>query len=192
MPPEHDDPIDREADRRQRPASSIARSQERLELESHALANALRELIREFLAKRDYKRVMVLELLFVKGVPNWKIAEQLGVNEQQVANYRFAAVKKLTAAVEAAGAAGGRVPGVGVMFRLGLWILGPIGPGVKPQAPIGAPLQGAKDEPAPRVRSWLRSCTLKACPGSSMGFNPRISHRSPRPRHEPRRHRSRA
>lgn len=101
--PEDDDPIDREADIRQRPASSIARSHERLELESHALGNALRELIREFLAKRDYKRVMVLELLFVKGVPNWQIAEQLGVNEQQVANYRFSAVKKLTSAIEAAG-----------------------------------------------------------------------------------------
>jgi RNA polymerase sigma-70 factor (ECF subfamily) len=33
--------------------------------------------------------------LFVKGWPNKTVAEFLGVTEQQVANYRFAAVKKL-------------------------------------------------------------------------------------------------
>ena len=45
----------------------------------------------------------MLELLFVKGWPNWQVAEFLGVSEQQVANYRFAAVKKLTEAMRRAG-----------------------------------------------------------------------------------------
>ena len=55
-----------------------------------------------FQQKGDYKRIQVLELLFVKGWPNWRVAEFLGVSEQQVANYRFAAVKKLCEAMKAA------------------------------------------------------------------------------------------
>jgi RNA polymerase sigma-70 factor (ECF subfamily) len=93
----------REPDGKQRPASSIARSKERLELEHEAVARGLREIIRGFQQKSDYKRIQVLELLFVKGWPNWQVAEFLGVSEQQVANYRFAAVKKLTEAMRAAG-----------------------------------------------------------------------------------------
>ena len=105
-----DDPLAREADDRQRAASSIARSQERLELEAQAIANALRELVRDFLKRGEFKRVMVLELLFVKSVPNWQVAERLGLTEQQVANYRFSAVKKLTAAIEHAGLPGDVFP----------------------------------------------------------------------------------
>jgi RNA polymerase sigma-70 factor (ECF subfamily) len=93
----------KEADDRQRPASSIARGKERLELETEAVARGLRDLIRGFQQKGDYKRIEVLELLFVKGWPNWQVAEFLQVSEQQVANYRFAAVKKLTEAMRAAG-----------------------------------------------------------------------------------------
>ena len=84
-------------------AREIARSKERLDLEAIAVKNALRELIREFQTKRDYVRIQVLELLFVKGTPNWQVAETLNISEQQVANYRFSAVKKLTAAMHAAG-----------------------------------------------------------------------------------------
>lgn len=92
----------KEADARQRGASSIARSHERLDLESTAIGNALREIVGGFQQKGDYKRIQVLELLFVKGWPNWKVAEFLKVSEQQVANYRFAAVKKLCEAMRAA------------------------------------------------------------------------------------------
>ena len=59
--------------------------------------------IRGFQQKGDYKRIQVLELLFVKGWPNWQVAEFVGVSEQQVANYRFAAVKKLSELIRAAG-----------------------------------------------------------------------------------------
>ncbi len=95
--------LDREADARQRAASSIARGHEQQDLEAAAVKNALRALVRDFQQRREYKRIAVLELLFVKGVPNWHVAEQLGLTEQQVANYRFSAVKKLTAAMQAAG-----------------------------------------------------------------------------------------
>src|SRR5262245_57624336 len=93
----------REPDGRQRPASSIARSKERLDLEHEAVTRGLRDIIRGFQQKAEYKRIEVLELLFVKGWPNWQVAEFLDISEQQVANYRFAAVKKLTEAMRAAG-----------------------------------------------------------------------------------------
>ncbi len=91
------------SDDRQRGGSSIARSKERMELETEAIARGLRELVRGYIQKADYSRVQVLELLFVKGMPNKDVAVFLHVNEQQVANYRFAAVKKLTEQMKAAG-----------------------------------------------------------------------------------------
>jgi RNA polymerase sigma-70 factor (ECF subfamily) len=45
----------------------------------------------------------VLELLLVKGWANRDVAAFLDVTEQQVANYRFAAVKKLTEQIRDAG-----------------------------------------------------------------------------------------
>jgi len=97
-----DEKLGQESDGRQRPASSIARSKERLDLEHEAVTRGLREILRGFQQKGEYKRVQVLELLFVKGWPNWQVAEFLEVSEQQVANYRFAAVKKLTESMHSA------------------------------------------------------------------------------------------
>jgi RNA polymerase sigma-70 factor (ECF subfamily) len=93
----------RTADGKQRAASSIARSQERIELEVEAVGRALQEIVRGFAQKGEYVRIQVLELLFVKGWANWEVAQFLQVTEQQVANYRFAAVKKLTEAIRTAG-----------------------------------------------------------------------------------------
>ena len=95
--------LGREPDGKQRGASSIARGKEKEEMEVEAVARALRDVIRTFQQKGDYKRIQVLELLFVKGWPNWQVAEFLQVSEQQVANYRFAAVKKLTETIQGAG-----------------------------------------------------------------------------------------
>jgi RNA polymerase sigma-70 factor, ECF subfamily len=93
----------RTADQKQRAASSIARSQERVDLEMDAVSRSLAEIIRSFQAKSEFLRIQVLELLFVKGWPNWQVAEYLKVTEQQVANYRFAAVKKLSEAMKSSG-----------------------------------------------------------------------------------------
>jgi len=90
-------------DEKQRPASSLARSRERMDLEEEAIIRGLRDLITGFRLKSDYVRIQVLELLFVKGCANKDVAAFVGVNEQQVANYRFAAVKKLTETMKAAG-----------------------------------------------------------------------------------------
>ena len=95
--------MDRTSDRKQRAASSLARSKERVDLESDSVSRALRDLVGGFQSKREYVRIQVLELLFVKGWPNWQIAEFLKISEQQVANIRFAAVKKISEAIRAAG-----------------------------------------------------------------------------------------
>ncbi len=84
-------------------ASSRVRSDEREELERVALTRCLGQILRTWQEKRDYVRLKVLELLWVKGMANRDVAAQLGITEQQVANYRFAAVKKLSELIRAAG-----------------------------------------------------------------------------------------
>jgi RNA polymerase sigma-70 factor (ECF subfamily) len=83
-------------------ASSMARSQERRAIESDALARVLGQLIRHWQERGDYTRIKVMELLMVKGWANRDVAAFLKITEQQVANYRFAAVKKLTEQVRLA------------------------------------------------------------------------------------------
>jgi RNA polymerase sigma-70 factor (ECF subfamily) len=84
-------------------ASSRVRSDERRQLEDDALARCLGQLLRAMQEKGDHDRVKVLELLWVKGWANKDVAAFLSVGEQQVANIRFAAVKKLTELIRDAG-----------------------------------------------------------------------------------------
>ena len=84
-------------------ASSCARNKERTELESAASVRCLGQILRSWQERGDYVRLKVLELLWVKGWANRDVAAFLDISEQQVANYRFAAVKKLTELVRAAG-----------------------------------------------------------------------------------------
>jgi RNA polymerase sigma-70 factor (ECF subfamily) len=84
-------------------ASSLARSQERRDLESGAISRSLGQIVRQWQDRGDYARLKVLELLWVKGWANRDVAAFLSISEQQVANYRFAAVKKLSEHIRAAG-----------------------------------------------------------------------------------------
>src|SRR5713226_3480859 len=84
-------------------ASSRARSEERKELESAAIVRCLGQILRGWQERGDYVRLKVMELLWVKGWANRDVAAFLEISEQQVANYRFAAVKKLTELVRGAG-----------------------------------------------------------------------------------------
>jgi RNA polymerase sigma-70 factor, ECF subfamily len=84
-------------------ASSMARSQERRQLESEAIVRCLGSIIHNWQERGDFVRLKVLELLLVKGWANRDVAAHLGITEQQVANYRFAAVKKLSEKIRAAG-----------------------------------------------------------------------------------------
>jgi RNA polymerase sigma-70 factor (ECF subfamily) len=91
-------------------ASSLARSQERRDLESEAITECLGQLIQQWRERGDYIRLKVLELLLVKGWANQEVARFLGISEQQVANFRFAAVKKLSDQVRSAGLPGDVFP----------------------------------------------------------------------------------
>lgn len=84
-------------------ASSVARSGERKGLEADALARSLTMLLDHWRQQGEYVRIKVLELLFVKGWANRDAAAFLKISEQQVANIRFAAVKKLTEHVKDSG-----------------------------------------------------------------------------------------
>lgn len=99
-----DDMFPHMPDSQQRAASSVARSAERGHLEQQALLKALRNLIRDARESGDYKRIKVLELLFVCGRPNKEVATLVvDITDQQVANFRFAAVKKIKEYVQNAG-----------------------------------------------------------------------------------------
>lgn len=84
-------------------ASSVARGQERRDLEARALADALARVLDHWRQQEDWERIKVLELLFVKGWANKDVAKFLKISEQQVANIRFAALKKITEHVRDAG-----------------------------------------------------------------------------------------
>ncbi|HBE66629.1 MAG TPA: RNA polymerase subunit sigma-70 [Planctomycetaceae bacterium] len=72
-----------------RGASSIARSGERKKLEEDAIVEALRSQVDKWKAKGDWTKLMCIEMLFVLGASNKDTAAQLGITEQQVANYKF-------------------------------------------------------------------------------------------------------
>src|SRR3954465_13811677 len=65
-----------------RPASSIARSDERRKAEERLLAEAMGQLVREWLGKSDFDRLRCLELLIVKGWANKEVGKYVEVTEQ--------------------------------------------------------------------------------------------------------------
>ena len=67
------------------------------------MAHGLGSLLEEWREQGEFVRVKVLELLFVRGWSNRDVAAFLKVSEQQVANIRFAAVKKVSENVREAG-----------------------------------------------------------------------------------------
>ena len=82
---------------------SRVRKDERQEMESAAIVRCLGQMLRDWQETRRLRRLKVLELLWVKGWANRDVASFLEISEQQVANYRFAAVKKLCEQIRAAG-----------------------------------------------------------------------------------------
>lgn len=83
--------------------SSMARSRERVALEETALTEALNGMLHDWRKQGDFLRIKVLELLFVAGWSNKDVAEFLDIKDQQVANIRFAAVRKITEKIQEAG-----------------------------------------------------------------------------------------
>jgi RNA polymerase sigma-70 factor (ECF subfamily) len=86
-----------------RAASSIARSGERLGLEEKAITSALREQVARWQKRGDWTKLKCTELLFVRGWANKTVAEQLGITEQQVANFKFDFVARMRSLISRQG-----------------------------------------------------------------------------------------
>lgn len=71
-----------------RVASSIVRSVERQRLEETALRDAIAEQIDRWKETGSWTKLRVIELIFCCGWPNNRVAQRLGLSEQQVANYK--------------------------------------------------------------------------------------------------------
>jgi RNA polymerase sigma-70 factor (ECF subfamily) len=78
-----------------REASSIARSGERRGLEEEAVVAGIAEQIERWQTAGDWQKIQCMELLFVLGWGNKRVAEQLGITEQQVANFKFDFLERL-------------------------------------------------------------------------------------------------
>ena len=84
-------------------ASSIVRGGERRRMEESALIEALRDQIEHWRKRGDWTKIMVMELLFVRGRANKDVAEKMGITEQQVANYKFDFVARLRTSIKKQG-----------------------------------------------------------------------------------------
>jgi RNA polymerase sigma-70 factor, ECF subfamily len=88
---------------RDRPASSIARSGERRELEEQAVMSALREQIEHWRQRNDWSKIICIELIFVRGWANKDVAAELDLSEQQVANFKFDFLARLRSRIRRQG-----------------------------------------------------------------------------------------
>ncbi|WP_397568552.1 RNA polymerase sigma factor [Schlesneria sp. T3-172] len=87
---------------RGRKVSSMARSQERSVAQRRVLSDCLKGLIHSWLSRGEFERLECVELLFVLGWSNKRVAEKLGISEQAVANHKDFTVRKLKEAAAAA------------------------------------------------------------------------------------------
>jgi RNA polymerase sigma-70 factor (ECF subfamily) len=71
--------------------------------EERVLAEALTELIRQWISREQFERLKCMELLFVRGWPNKDVAVRLGITEQTVANYKHQTIGQLQKVVRSAG-----------------------------------------------------------------------------------------
>lgn len=85
----------------QRKVSSLARTQERRMLAREVLGHCLQELVSTWLSRGEFERLKCIELLFAGGQPNQKVARQLGLSEQAVANHKSHVLQKLKVAATA-------------------------------------------------------------------------------------------
>ena len=83
-----------------RGASTIARSDERRGLEEKALVEAIQQQVEHVRTRGEWTKLMCLELLFLAGWANKDVAAEIGLSEQQVANYKFDFLTRLRKAIK--------------------------------------------------------------------------------------------
>ncbi len=79
----------------QRGASSIVRNSEQQRIEEAAIVAVLTEQIARWRERGDWRKLECVELLFVRGWTNKRVAETLGMSEQQVANFKYDTIEML-------------------------------------------------------------------------------------------------
>lgn len=83
-----------------RPASSIARSGERKNMEEKAIVEAIAQQVKRWKERGDWVKMMCIELLLVRGWTNKNAANELGITEQQAANFKFDFVSRMRAIIK--------------------------------------------------------------------------------------------
>lgn len=78
------------------------RSKEGNASEANVVAECLSDLVVDFKQKGAWERLKCVELIFVLGWANKKVAEHLHLTEQAVANHKFFVVAKLKEAAKRA------------------------------------------------------------------------------------------
>ena len=86
-----------------RPASSIARSGERRQLEAKAIVQAITDQVDRWRGRGDWTKLQCIELLYVRGWANKDVAIELSITEQQVANFKFDFLARMRTAVKKQG-----------------------------------------------------------------------------------------
>jgi len=82
-----------------RRASSIARSGERQGLEDEAVAAGIEQQIARWRQTGNWRKIQCIELLYVVGMGNKVVAKELGLSEQQVANFKSDFLERLRKSV---------------------------------------------------------------------------------------------
>ena len=72
-------------------------------LQAQALAEAMRQQVEKWQQAGDWQKIACLELLLVVGKTNQQVSEQLGLSEQQVANFKFEFTARLRTLVRKQG-----------------------------------------------------------------------------------------
>ena len=85
-----------------RVASSIARSGERRGMEEDAIADGMRQQFDRWKEQGDWKKIQCMELLYVAGRGNKQVAAEIGLTEQQVANFKYDFLERLRKIVRGA------------------------------------------------------------------------------------------
>ncbi len=82
-----------------RGASSIARSGERRAVEDAAVAEGIEQQVTRWRKTGNWKKIQCLELIYVAGMANQQVAKELGLSEQQVANFKSDFLQQLRKSV---------------------------------------------------------------------------------------------
>ncbi len=80
--------------------SYLVRSDERRDIEEKALSRAISEQVDYWQQRGDWTKLKCVELLFVRDWANNKVASDLGITEQQVANFKHDFREKVKSALK--------------------------------------------------------------------------------------------